>query len=132
MSDIVERGHFPLLLLVAKNVDRGVGDTIRWGLSHIKPQNMPDKYINRRAMTHPQDGCLGVLICPVLHLRHHTCLRLYLRLSSLRHMSCRMGPDGGEMGVEVLYHVIDPVADVPFAQSRTWLYWTVLRARSEL
>src|SRR5215468_10969065 len=41
MSDIVERDDFPLLLLVAKNVDRGVGDAIWWRLSHIKPQNMP-------------------------------------------------------------------------------------------
>src|SRR5262245_45710577 len=74
-------------------------------------------------MTHPQDGCLGMLVCPVLQLCHHTCLCLHLRLPALRHMRCWVGPDGGEMGVEVLHHAINPVADVPFTQSRTRLHW---------
>src|SRR5215510_7192280 len=74
-------------------------------------------------MTHPENGALDVLLCPGLHLCHHTCLRLHLRLPTLRHMGRRMGSDGSEMGVEVLGHAIDPVANVPFAQSRTRLHW---------
>jgi hypothetical protein len=38
-------------------------------------------------------------------------------------MGGRMGTHGGEMGVEFLGHAIDPVANVPFAQSRTRLHW---------
>jgi hypothetical protein len=38
-------------------------------------------------------------------------------------MGGRMGPDGSKMGVEVLHHAIDPVANIPFAQARTRLHW---------
>src|SRR4029078_11080658 len=123
MSDIVERDDLPLAILVAKNVDGGVRDAIRRAFPHIKPPNMPDKYINRRAVTHPQDGCREALVSPGLHLCHHTCLCLDLRLPSLRYMGGRMGADGSEMDVNILGHTIEPVANVPFAQSRTRLHW---------
>jgi hypothetical protein len=38
-------------------------------------------------------------------------------------MGGRMGADGSEMDVKFLGHTIDPVANVPFAQSRTRLHW---------